>query len=222
MNLEMRNNALRLGIFSAIAIIALVVVFMVLVIIFPPPEPSSAREFMADYTHSYIFPVIPSFLLVLANLPFLVSLYFFADESRKPIALSGLLPGLGYVLCSGINYFLQLTVVPQNIKMGQESAVAIFSMQLPGSFGYAIDNLGYAFLSISFLFFSGIFYLRGFQGTVKSAFVVYGISGLLGTLGYMTGQAFLESFVLISAFPYLIAVILVMICYTREMRKSEF
>jgi hypothetical protein len=85
----------------------------------------------------------------------------------------------------------------------------------------ALDNLGYTFLSVSFLFFSGIFALRGLQGTIKAAFIVYGITGLMGTSGYITGSAFLGSFVFISAFPYLVAVVLMLIQYLRISGKPE-
>jgi hypothetical protein len=126
-----------------------------------------------------------------------------------------LLFGIAYVVCSGFNYFLQLTVVPQNIQLGQLSAVSLLSMHIKGSMAFALDNLGYAFLSVGFLFFSGIFNHKGLQGYCKAAFVVYGITGLLGTAGYMTGNAFLDSFVFISAFPYLVAVVLMLIQYVR-------
>lgn len=217
----MNENARITGILSAIVLLFLTLAFILLVSIFPSGEYQSADQFLSVYTRALVFPVIPSFLLVLANIPFFVSLFFYAKEPVRPFALAGLIFGAFYAVCSGINYFVQLTIVPQNIRLGQLSTVSLLSMHIKGSLAFALDNLGYTFLSVSFLFFSAIFTLRGLQGTIKTAFIVYGITGLLGTTGYMTGNAFLDSFVFISAFPYLVAVVLMLIHYVRISDKPE-
>jgi hypothetical protein len=110
--------------------------------------------------------------------------------------------------------------VPQNIHL-EQLAVSLLSMHIKNSPAFALDNLGHAFLSLCFLFISGIFTLKGLQGYIKAAFMVYGFTGLLGTIGYMTGSAFLESFVFISAFPYLVAVVLTLIHFIRIPGKPE-
>jgi hypothetical protein len=217
----MNQNARCIGIVASIAILLFTMAFIMLISIFPAGEYSSAEQFIYAYKSTILWPVIPSFLLVLANIPFFISLFYYAEESGKPFAMVGLLFGAAYAVCSGTNYFAQLTLVPQYVHLRQSLSVALFSMQIKGSFAYAIDNLGYTFLSISFLFFSGIFSLKGFQGYIKSAFVVYGIAGILGTLGYITCNSFLESFVFISAFPYMIAVVLVLIQYFRTSARLE-
>ena len=215
----MNKIALLLGILSSVAILFFTLAFIVLISFFPPGEFSTMDNFISDYSSSRIYPVIPSFLLVLANIPFFVTMFYVAEKTRRPLALTGILLGSGYALCSGINYFVQLTVVPQNIHLGQGLSVTPFIMLVPGSFAYALDALGYTFLSLSFLFFSGLFNLKGLHGYIKAVFVVYGISGILGTLGYTTGNSLLESFVFISVFPYLIAVLLTLILFVRERKK---
>jgi hypothetical protein len=217
----MNEQARITGIFAAIVVLLLTLAFIILISVFPPGEYLTADQFVSQYSKSLIFPVIPSFLLVVANIPFLVSLYFYADEPVRPFALAGLLFGIAYAVCSGINYFVQMTIVPQQIQLGQLSAVSLLSMQIEGSMALALDNLGYTFLSVSFLFFSGIFAIKGLQGTVKAVFIVYGITGLMGTAGYITGNAFLDSFVFISAFPYLVAVVLMMIQFIKMSAKPE-
>lgn len=217
----MNKSARSIGIISSLAILLFTLAFIILISIFPPGEYDSAKQFLTAFSPALLLPVIPSFLLVLANILFFVSLFYFAEESFRPIALAGLLFGTAYAVCCGTNYFTQLTVVPQNIQLGRFTSLAVFSMHIRGSYAYALDNLGYTFLAIAFLLFSGIFSLKGFQGYIKSTFVVYGISGLLGTLGFITGNSFLESFVFISAFPYLIAVILMLIQYFRMIEKKD-
>ncbi len=217
----MNKYARNTGIVSSLAILVLTLAFIILISIFPAGEYDSAREFLLAFSPSSILPVIPSLLLVMVNILFFVSLFYYAEESLKPFAMAGVLFGTAYAVCSGCNYFMQLTIVPQSIQLGKLSSLAVFSMHIQGSFAYSLDNLGYAFLSASFLLFSGIFSLKGFQGYIKAAFIVYGISGLLGTLGYITGNSFLESFVFISAFPYLIAVIMMLIQYYRMIEIED-
>ena len=217
----MNKSARFIGIISCLAILLLTLAFIVLISVFPPGEYDTAKQFLSAFSPAILLPVIPSFLLVVVNILFFVSLFYYAEESFKPFALAGLLFGTAYAVCCGINYFTQLTVVPQNIQLGRFSSLVFFSMHIKGSFTYSLDNLGYTFLAVAFLCFSGIFSLKGFQGTVKSTFVVYGITGLMGTLGYITGNSFLESFVFISAFPYLIAVILMLIQYFRMIEKED-
>jgi hypothetical protein len=43
----------------------------------------------------------------------------------------------------------------------------------------------------------------------------------MGTAGYITGNAFLDSFVFISAFPYLVAVVLMLIQFLKMSVKPE-
>ncbi|MBN2274090.1 MAG: hypothetical protein JXR41_02465 [Bacteroidales bacterium] len=217
----MNKNARKTGIITSLVILSLTIVFIILVSVFPAGEYDSAREFLLAFSPSTLLPVIPSFLLVMANIPFFVSLYYYAEEPEKPFAITGLLFGVAYAVCCGCNYFTQLTLVPQLIQLGKLSSLAVFSMHIRGSFVYSLDNLGYAFLAISFLFFSAIFSLRGFQGYIKSVFVVYGISGLLGTIGYITANSLLESFVFISAFPYFIAVLLMLIQFFMMKEKTN-
>ncbi|MBN1413791.1 MAG: hypothetical protein JW973_01720 [Bacteroidales bacterium] len=217
----MNKNARNTGVVASFAILLLTLVFIILASIFPAGEYNSAKQFLAAFRPALLMPVIPSFLLVLANILFFVSLFYHAEESSKPFAMAGLLFGALYAVCCGITYFTQLTVVPQNIHLGRFTSLAVFSMHIRGSFAYSLDNLGYAFLSVSFLFFSGIFNLKSFQGYIKAAFIVYGIAGLLGTIGYITGNALLESFVFISAFPYLIAVLLMLIRFLRGRKNGK-
>jgi len=212
--------ARKTGIISSIGILLFTLIFVILVFVFPAGEYETADQFISRYSPAMLFPVIPSLLIVLANIIFFVSLFYYADERVRPLALAGLIFGTAYAVCAGTNYFIQLTVVPQNIRLEQVSSVASFSMHVRGSFTYALDNLGYIFLSFSFLLFSGIFDLKGLQGYIKTAFIVYGITGLLGATGYLAGNSFLESFVFISVFPYLIAIVLMLIQYFRLEDKT--
>ncbi len=217
----MKKNAVKTGIIAAVAVIVLTVCFFLMVIISPPGKYNTVADFIEAYQPSILMPAIPAFFLALMNIPFFVSLYFYSEEPKRPVALTGLVFVAGYSLCSGINYFMQLTLVPLNVKLMQENLLAVSCMFIPGSLAYMLDNLGYAFLSVGFLFFSMIFSLRGLQGYIKSAFIIYGISGLTGAIGYITATPLFEAFLIISALPYLVAVILTWAEYMRLSKNAE-
>jgi hypothetical protein len=216
-----KKSALKTGIKAAVAIILLTICFFITTMFFPSGQYTTVAEFIKAYRPALLVPSVPAFFLALVNIPFFVSLYFFSDESKKPVALIGLLFGLCYTLCCSINYFMQLTVVPLNVQLKQEGLLSVCCMFIPGSLAYMLDNLGYAFLSVSFLLFSFVFNLKGIQGYIKSLYIIYSTSGLTGTIGYVAINPLLESFLIISALPYLIAVILTLIEYIRFYKNSE-
>lgn len=203
------HNSIRItGLFSTVSITLLTLLFIIAVIVFPAGIYTSAEEYVAGFKITSLLPVIPSFLLVLANVPLFVALYFYADTQRKIYGFTGIIFGTGYMVCSGINYFTQLGIITRNMAETEMISVAPFLMANPGSFSYALDNLGYTFLSFAFLAFSWIFNRRGLQSWIKTLCIVFGISGLLGSIGYILNYSLLENMVLISAIPYLVCIIL--------------
>lgn len=213
MNSIQRNT----GIISAITIIALTLTFLVTIIVFPLIDFISTKDYVSNYKASSLIPVIPSFLLTLANIPLFIVLFYYAAKKRRIFALTGIVFGAGYMITSSINYFLQLSAVNKGIVANSTEFITPFLFYNPMSVTYAIDNLGYLFLSVSFLFFSGIFNQRGLQSWIKSFFIVTGISGIIGCLGYLLNNSLLETLVFITAFPYLISVALLIF----EFRKKH-
>ncbi|HJX70347.1 MAG TPA: hypothetical protein VJ346_00290 [Bacteroidales bacterium] len=211
----MNFSVKRTGITATISIILLTIIFLVSIIIYPQEKYQSASSYMNEFRITNLLPVIPGFLLVLANVPLFAALYFYATNEKRTIALTGLLFGTGYMVCSGTNYFMQLGMVVRNISESESGNIAAFLMANPGSYAYAIDNLGYLFLSVSFLAFSGVFYRRGLQSWIKAVFIIFGISGLLGALGYLLNSPLLENMVFLSAIPYLTGIILLLIEFSR-------
>jgi hypothetical protein len=217
----MNQSTLKVGIVSGICVIFFTIFFLLAIMVVPPVNYISILQYQSAYSTIILLPVIPSFLLVLANLPLIVTIYFRTNENNKSLAFTGLLFGAGYAVCSGINYFAQLTVVSTNLLNGNGETMVNFIMSNKMSFTASLDQLGYLFLSFAFLFFSGLFSLRGLEGYIKSIFIIYGISGLTGCLGYILGSPILESMVLVSAFPYLAGIILLVKLNFREYRLSR-
>ena len=203
------------GLTATISIVLLTIIFGVAIIIYPQQDYHTAPSFMNEFSFKNLAPVIPGFLLVVANVPLFTALYFYAGSEKKITALTGILFGTGYMVCSGTNYFIQLGMIVRNVPGSGSINIAPFLMANPDSFAYAIDNLGYLFLSVSFLFFSGIFSRQGIRSWIKAVFIIFGISGLLGALGYILNNPLLENMVLLSAIPYLAGIILLLIEFSR-------
>ncbi|MBN2610748.1 MAG: hypothetical protein JXB00_04250 [Bacteroidales bacterium] len=210
----------KTGLYASLSVIILTLAFGLTVIFFPSGEYKSAEEFVKYYKVSQMIPVIPGILLVLANIPLFAALYYYADSEKKIFGLAGILFGTGYMVCSGLNYYIQLRMVGRNIALADINPVEMFFMQDPSSFSYAADNLGYTFLSFAFLAFSGIFNRRGLNSWIKTFSILYGISGLLGSIGYIANISLLENLVFISALPYLACIILIFIEF-RQIRTAS-
>jgi hypothetical protein len=216
MNLSVKKT----GMAATVSIILLTLIFLITIIIYPMEAYQSAASFLDRFGKDDLWPVIPSFLLVLANIPLFAALYVYSTGESKVFALTGTLFGAGYMICSGTNYFIQIGMLARNISEPDSAIISTFIMANPGSFACAIDNLGYLFLSLSFLAFSGIFNRHGLQSWIKALFIIFGISGLLGALGYILNNRLLENLVLLSAIPYLAAIILLFIEF-KTLRKLE-
>ncbi len=205
----------RTGQVACISIIILTVLFLVSVMVFPPEPYISAGNYIDTFSLWKAIPVIPSFLLIMANIPLFAALYFLAGSEKKIFAFAGIIAGGGYIVCNGLNYFLQLALFRITLDSGDYSMTGLFIMNNPASVASAMDNLGYLFLAVAFLFFSMLFNQRGLQSWIKSMFIIYGLAAILGTVGYLSGIRVLEFMVLLSALPYLGGIVLLYFEFTR-------
>jgi hypothetical protein len=204
------------GIIAGISIVVITLAFLVTVVLFPVNEAASIEEYIRNYNVSSVIPVIPSFLLVIANIPLFIALYFYANEDKRIFALIGIIFGTGYMINCSINYFIQLSAVNKSILSGNTAFIEPLLMYNPLSLAYSLDNLGYLFLSISFLFFSPIFSKGGLPSWIKTLFIITGISGILGCLGYLLNNSLLESLVFITAFPYILSIALLIFEFKKQ------
>lgn len=207
----MISSVVKTGRISSISIIVLTILFLFLIIFIPPQKFVSVDEYMMDFSIRKIIPVIPSLLLVIANIILFISLFYYAENGKKIFAHAGLIFGSVYAVCCGINYFAQLSLIPVAVQNQNSQLLSVFLMDNPASFAYSLDNLGYFFLALSFIFFAGIFNHGKLHSWIKSVFIVYGISAFAGTMGYLLNIPFLETMVLISALPYLVGIVLLYI-----------
>lgn len=211
----MHHAVRRTGQSATISIIALTVLFIILMLLYPPESYESAEKFISEFKIHDIMPAIPGLLIVLASLPLFAAMYFYASSERRIPALTGVLFGTGYLVCCGTGYFSQIGMTTRFLNESDKDVISEYIMSNHGSFVYAIDNLGYMFLSLSFIAFSGIFSQHGLQSWIKTVFVIYGIAGLIGTVGYITHYPLLENLLILSVIPYLTGIVLLFVEFSK-------
>lgn len=101
----------------------------------------------------------PSLLLGSAFVVLLVSVHETTAPTRKVWSLAALAFGIAYAVLISMNYFVQLTLVLPRLMNGDTRGIEPFLFVPFDSFLYAVDILGYSFMSIATLFAA-----RGFAG----------------------------------------------------------
>ena len=99
----------------------------------------------------------PSLLLGSSFLVLLVSVHDIAPPDRKVWSLAALAFGIAYAVLISMNYFVQLTWVAPRLARGASTGIEPFLFIPFDSFLYAVDILGYSFMSVATLFAARVF-----------------------------------------------------------------
>ena len=117
---------------------------------------------------------------------FIHSFYIVSEGNKRDRARLSLLFALAFAILSSIHYFVQLSVVRINIRNGQTFGLELYLQANPYSIMTAIDMLGWTlFLGLSSLFIFSFFERSKLERTIRYAFLINGISCLLGGVGYL-------------------------------------
>jgi hypothetical protein len=93
----------------------------------------------------------PSLLLGSAFLVLMVSLHHHVREERRVFTHAGVAFATAYAVLTGMVYFAQLTVVGPRLARGDIAGLEMFVFVPYDSFLYAVDILGYTFMSAATL-----------------------------------------------------------------------
>jgi hypothetical protein len=116
--------------------------------------------------------LIPAFVVLMA------CIHDYANVEKKIYVQLGLLFAVGYSVLIGFNYYMQLTLVNNGLY------TASFDMADPDSIMWVIEVLGYGFMGLSTLFAAWVFNTGTIEKTIKWLFVLNGILGIGGMIGY--------------------------------------
>lgn len=109
----------------------------------------------------------PSLFLGSSFLVLVVSVHQLAFPDRRIWSHAAVAFATAYAVLISIVYFIQLTLVAPRIARGQIEGIEVFLFVPFDSFLYAVDILGYSFMSVSTLFAAMVFTGSGLDRVVR-------------------------------------------------------
>ena len=109
----------------------------------------------------------PSLLLGSAFLVLVVSIHQVAAPDRKVWSHAAVAFAILYTALISIVYFVQLTLVAPRIAEGRVAGIEAFLFVPFDSFLYAVDILGYSFMSVATLFAARVFTGKGVERVAR-------------------------------------------------------
>lgn len=117
----------------------------------------------------------PSLFLGASFLVLIVSVHELASPDRRIWSHIAITFATVYAALISINYFVQLTWVAPRLARGQTAGLEPFLFTPFDSFLYAVDILGYSFMSLATLFAARVFMGRGQERTVRMFLTANGL-----------------------------------------------
>ena len=132
----------------------------------------------------------PSLLLGVAFLVLLVSIHQAAPAEKKIWSQAALAFGTVYTALISLNYFVQLTLVAPRIMEGRTEGIEAFLFVPFDSFLYAVDILGYSFMSLAALFAAPVFVGPGLARRARVFLIGTGL-----ILPFLVGQMYVHALI---------------------------
>jgi len=125
--------------------------------------------------------VIPCFLLTLAFLTMIITIYTLVEEENKIWSFFALVFAVIYTAILSTNYYIQMTVVRHNLiyKMTEGISLWLYANYYPYTIPGALEGVGYLFMCLSFLCVSKVFRQGKLEHWIRWLFIAAGISGLV-------------------------------------------
>ena len=109
----------------------------------------------------------PSLFLGSSFLVLVVSVHQLASPDRKIWSHLAVAFATAYAVLISMVYFVQLTLVAPRVGRGQIEGIEVFLFVPFDSFLYAVDMLGYSFMSVATLFAAMVFTGKGLERVVR-------------------------------------------------------
>ena len=216
----------RMGFWSAVIIILLVVFIDVgmiaSAILFPMSSMTSIEAYANSFSSFQMLPFIPSLLLAPMFVIMMLCIHYYAPQEKRVLSQLGFSFALICAAILSIHYYSQLTVVRQGLLNNELSGLWQFAAPNPYSFFWTFAALGYGFMGIALLSVAPIFKEKS-ENTVKWLFIANGLVGIAFLIGNALGVFIvniLSSFIWGVLFP--IACILLAKEFRKRARSSIF
>ena len=136
----------------------------------------------------------PSLLLGSSFLVLMVAVHQITPQERRVWSHAAVAFATIYTALISINYFVQLTWVAPRLARGQIAGLEAFLFKPFDSFLYAVDLLGYGFMSLATLFAANVFTGKGLERVARVFLIA---NGLL--IPFITLQMYVHGLIWIAA-----------------------
>jgi hypothetical protein len=181
-----QKTAITLGFWSAIFASVFTILFVSIAIATSLMFPMKAWNGIQTYGENFNFldmaSFIPAFFLAPTMVILIACINAIAPETKKIFSQIGLAFAIVYTTIIPTNYYLQLFVVRLNLQSGTLEGLSILAQPNLHSIFFALETLGYGFLSLATLFVSLVFTSGKLEIWMRSLFIISGSVGIFGVL----------------------------------------
>jgi hypothetical protein len=181
-----QKKAITLGFWSAIFASVFAILFVLIAIstslIFPMKAWNGIQIYAYNFNLLDMASFIPAFFLAPTMVILITCINAIAPETKKIFSQIGLAFAIVYTTIIPTNYYLQLFVVRLNLQSGTLEGLSILAQPNLHSIFFALETLGYGFLSLATLFVSLVFTSGKLEIWMRSLFIVSGVVGVFGVL----------------------------------------
>lgn len=176
------RSVARLGFWSALLAAILALLWVILAVAFG----SAPWQGIAAYARSFhllqVLNTLPAFWLAPAMLLFMVAMHFHISPEGRLRTLVALAFTVAYLALVPALYSLQLHTVRLSLQTGELEGLALLALPNFHSAFFALDTLGYAWLSFALLSLAPLFSGGRRQAWIRRLFWVNGLLGVVGIL----------------------------------------
>ena len=181
-----QKTAITLGFWSAIFASVFTILFVLIAIgtsiVFPMKAWSGIQTYAENFNFLDMASFIPALFLAPTMVILIACINAITPETKKTFSQIGLAFTIVYAAIIPTNYYLQLFVVRLNLKSGTLEGLSILAQPNLHSIFFALETLGYGFLSLATLFVSLVFTSGKLEIWMRSLFIVSGAVGIFGVL----------------------------------------
>jgi len=181
-----RQTAIALGfwsaVFASVFTIAFVVLAIVTVLVFPLKSWSGIQNYAENFNLIEMANYIPATLLAPTVVILMACILSITPETKRVYSLIALAFASVYAAIIPTNYYLQLFVVRLNLQSGTLDGLSLLAQPNLHSVFFALETIGYAFLSLATLFVSPVFSGGKLESWIRRLFIVSGALGILGVI----------------------------------------
>ena len=181
-NSTARHTAITLGFWSAVLATVFTISFVILAAVFKPADWQGIETYAENFSFLQMSNHIPVLLLAPTIIIMMVCIHHVTPEKQKVFSLIGIAFSSVYAAIICTNYYIQLFVVRLNLLEGDLDGLALLALPNLHSIVFALESIGYTFLSLATLFVSPVFSGGKLESWIRWLFIITGVIGIFGAI----------------------------------------